>query len=215
MLHNIVVMGNNDLGKMHVKLLQRIPSVVVKSADTFEVEEIDAVVITEKTDRTLQVLHAVANVGKPIFYLQPDFEAKELAKLNDGMKLQVGFNRRFDPHFLHVKEKIANGLLGHVHLVRITNHPIISIHDIDMARFITGQEVKEVFAMRSQVNEIETIIATLKMENNALVIIEASGGNEYDQRLEVFGEQGALTVENVAKTTTQYHSTAGVLSEKP
>jgi|GEM_PF-4133893 len=222
--HNIAVMGNSELGRIHIKLLQRLPHVRIKPIDGDLPEEADAFVIAEKTANAMLFLQAIAKTGKPVIFLQPELNSAELDKLNPTIKLQPGFKRRFDPHFLHVKEKITLGVLGQAHVVKMTNryqqknsphHPVITLHDVDMARFITGQEVKEVFAMQSQLNEVETVVATLKMENNMLVTINASCQDEYDQRLEVFGEQGALVVDNVCKTTTHYFSAAGVLSEKP
>ena len=79
------------------------------------------------------------------------------------VKLQVGFNRRFDANFTKVKEMVSKGKIGEPHILKITSRdpappPIeyikgsggmfldMTIHDFDMARFVVGSEVTEVYA---------------------------------------------------------------------
>lgn len=237
--HNVAVIGNSEISKMHLLALQRLPNVKIQAivgrqsiADQDALItrcDIDAVIITETITNAIQLIQAAAETGKHIFIRQPDFTSTELTILanvlnNHGIKLQVGFKRRFDSHYVHVREQLAAGALGNVHIVKITNRnnnpsgsSCFDIHDYDMAQFITRQKVVEVFGMKTSVPNFETAIVTLKLQKKALVIIDSSAGGNYgfDQRMEVFGEQGALLVDNVTKTNTRHYSHTGIVAEKP
>ena len=140
------------------------------------------------------------------------------------MPFQVGFNRRFDPAHASVAEAVAAGRIGDPHLVRISSRdpepPPLSyvrtsgglfldmmIHDFDMARFVTGSEVVEVFARgavargrRSSrtVGDVDTALVTLVHANGCLTAIDNSRRPPYgfDQRVEVFGSLGMAASEN-------------------
>jgi myo-inositol 2-dehydrogenase/D-chiro-inositol 1-dehydrogenase len=131
-----------------------------------ENKDIDAVVICSSTDTHAQIISEAAQTGKHIFCEKPI--ALDVEKIDQaitavkkaGVKLQVGFNRRFDPSFKKAKDLVASGTIGTPHLVRITSRdpepPPISyikvsggifldmmIHDFDMARYLLDQEVVE------------------------------------------------------------------------
>ena len=98
-------------------------------------------------------------------------------------------------------------------------------HDFDMARFMTGSEVLEVYAAASvrideeigKAGDFDTATATLKFENGAIALIDISrqAVYGYDQRLEVFGEKGAITISNDTQSTTVISNVDGVTAEKP
>ena len=140
-----------------------------------------------------------------------------------GILLQVGFNRRFDPSFARIRQLVASGEIGQPHLVRVTSRdpappPVeyvrasggifldMMIHDFDMARFVTGQEVVEVFAMGGVLVEpqigaagdVDTTIVTLRFDSGALGAIDNSrrAVYGYDQRVEVFGSEGCASADN-------------------
>ena len=159
-----------------------------------------------------------------------------------GVKFQVGFNRRFDHNFKAVKENVDNGEIGDVQIVNITSRdpeapPIeyvkgsggifldMTIHDFDMVRFLSGSEVEEVYAAGEvlvdpkigEAGDIDTAVITLKLENDAIAVInnsrEAAYG--YDQRAEVFGSKGAVEVGNDKTSTAVVSTKDGVKEEKP
>jgi len=198
-------------------------------ADVLSDREIDAVLICSSTDTHATLIEAAARAGKHIFCEKPialdvgaidrALTAVELA----GVKLQVGFNRRFDPGFTRARELVVDGSLGSVHLLKITSRdpgppPLdylkvsggmfldMTIHDFDMARFLVGEEVEEVFAVGSslvdpaigELGDIDTACVTLRFVSGALGVIDNSRRTAYgyDQRAEVFGEKGMVQVGN-------------------
>ncbi len=198
-------------------------------ADALGDREIDAVLICSSTDTHATLIEAAAHAGKHIFCEKPialDLGAIDRALTaveRAGVKLQVGFNRRFDPGFARARELVADGSLGSVHLLKITSRdpgppPLdylkvsggmfldMTIHDFDMARFLVGEEVEEVFAAGSslvdpaigELGDIDTACVTLRFAGGALGVIDNSrrAAYGYDQRAEVFGEKGMVQVGN-------------------
>jgi len=139
-----------------------------------------------------------------------------------GVKLMIGFNRRFDANFARVKQAIDRDEIGKVNMLRITSRdpgapPIeyvkvsgglfrdMTIHDFDMARFLVGDEVDEVFAMAQSVNadiaaagDVDTAVVLLKFRNGVLCYIENSreAAYGYDQRVEALGSKGSVACDN-------------------
>jgi len=213
-----------------------------------ENKDIDAVVICSSTDTHAQIISEAAEAGKHIFCEKPI--ALELGKIDQaitavkktGVKLQVGFNRRFDPSFKKAKDLVVKGTIGIPHLVRITSRdpepPPISyvkvsggifldmmIHDFDMARFLLGQEVVELMAVGSclvdpaigEAGDIDTAIVTLKYEGGAWGTIDNSrkAVYGYDQRIEIFGSEGCVIVGNPKPTEVIINSAKDTISDKP
>lgn len=202
---------------------------------------IDAIVICSSTDTHTRLISEAAEAGKHIFCEKPI--ALDLAEIDRalatvercGVKLQIGFNRRFDSNFHHLHEVIQRGAIGTPHLLRITSRdpvppPIayikvsggifldMTIHDFDMARYLIGSEVEEVYAAGAvlvdpaigEAGDIDTAVITLRFANGALGIIDNSrqAVYGYDQRAEVFGSAGAVEAQNKTPHNT-IHSTAG------
>jgi myo-inositol 2-dehydrogenase / D-chiro-inositol 1-dehydrogenase len=144
-----------------------------------------------------------------------------------GVNLQVGFNRRFDKHFRSVRKLIQEEKIGKLHVVKITSRdPQIppesyikrsggmfrdmTIHDFDMVRYLTGSEVAEVHVKAanlidpvfSKYDDVDTAIITLILHNGAMAVIDNSrqAVYGYDQRIEVFGSNGAIEVDNEVET---------------
>lgn len=213
-----------------------------------ENKDIDAVVICSSTDTHAQIISEAAQAGKHIFCEKPI--ALDVDKIDQaitavkkaGVKLQVGFNRRFDPSFKKAKELVAKGTIGTPHLVRITSRdpepPPISyikvsggifldmmIHDFDMARYLLNQEVVELMAVGSclidpaigEAGDIDTAIVTLKYEKGAWGTIDNSrkAVYGYDQRIEIFGSEGCVTVENKKPTGVIVNGANDIRSDKP
>ncbi len=150
--------------------------------------------------------------------------------------VQIGFNRRFDPNHGHLAARVKAGDIGELHLLRITSRdpeppPMeyvlrsggifvdMTIHDFDMARFVTGSEVVEVYATgQARINpeigdlgDLDTAITVLKHENAAITTIDNSrqAVYGYDQRIEAFGSAGMLISQNVLDHTVSQHDPTG------
>lgn len=195
---------------------------------------IDAVLVCSSTDTHAQMIEEAASAGKHIFCEKPihlDLERiagalKAVAEA--GVKLQIGFNRRFDPNFQHARAVVASGKIGEPHLVRITSRdpappPLAyikvsggifldqTIHDFDMARFLIGDEVEEIYATGGvmvdaaigEAGDIDTALITLRYRSGVLGSIDNSrqAVYGYDQRVEVFGSEGVIIVGNAKAHT--------------
>ena len=209
---------------------------------------IEAIAICSSTDTHADLVIAAAEAKKQIFCEKPvdlsvpkvniAIEAANKAKV----KLQIGFNRRFDHNFARIRELSFSGKIGEIHLVKITSRDPappppayvavsggifldMMIHDFDMARFQSGSEITEVFAAGAvlvdpeigKAGDVDTALVTLKFANGAIGIIDNSrkAVYGYDQRVEVFGSGGALIAENDIPSTVRLYNETGVLGEKP
>ena len=191
--------------------------------------DIDAVLIASPSSRHIEHLVMASDAGKAIFCEKPLglTEADILLALKvihqNNTFLQLGFNRRFDPHFANIQQRVSRDEIGHPHVLKITSRDPccpskeyiaqsgglfmdMTIHDFDMARFIMNSEVIEVFASGAvlinpefeALQDIDTAIVQLRFANGALGVIDNSrqAVYGYDQRLEVFGREGMLWADN-------------------
>ena len=211
-----------------------IPLAVADYSELLNRPELEAIVICSATNTHAQIIQDASQAGKHIFCEKPiDFDLSRidqtLAMVADaGVKLQIGFQRRFDTNFRRLKESMTEGLIGMPHLLRVTSRdpapPPISyiqvsggifldmmIHDFDMARFLINSKVEEVYATGSvmvdpaigQAGDIDTALVTLKFANGVIGTIDNSrqAVYGYDQRVEVFGSQGMLQAGNCQTDT--------------
>ena len=191
--------------------------------------DIQAVVICSSTDTHAQMIEEAATAGKHIFCEKPialdlDRIDRALAVVEEnGVKLQVGFNRRFDSNHTRVRQAVLQGEIGQPHLLHIISRdpappPIeyikvsggifldMMIHDFDMARYLIGSEVEEIYAAGGvmvdpaigEAGDIDTAVVTLRFENGVIGTIDNSrrAVYGYDQRVEVFGSQGSISTGN-------------------
>src|SRR5687768_4347937 len=209
---------------------------------------IDAVAICSSTDTHAKIIIEAAQAGKQIFCEKPialDLETIDTALEaveKAGVKLQIGFNRRFDPNFRKVHTMVAEGKIGTPHIVRITSRdpappPVsyinvsgglfldMTIHDFDMARYLSGSEVEEVYTTAGVLvdpaigvaGDVDTAIITLRFANGAIGTIDNSRKAVYgnDQRVEVFGSGGMIQAHNNTPDQDVYFDAQGVHSAKP
>ena len=190
---------------------------------------IDAVLICSATHTHAKIIMEAAQAGKHIFCEKPidhnlaviDLALAAVEKA--GAKFQVGFNRRFDANYARVRRAIAEGEIGQPQLLHIISRdpapPPISyirvsgglfldmmIHDFDMARFLMGCEVTEVYAAGGVLiapeigaaGDLDTAMVMLKFEGGALGVIDNSrqAVYGYDQRVEVLGSAGSIATAN-------------------
>jgi myo-inositol 2-dehydrogenase / D-chiro-inositol 1-dehydrogenase len=245
---NAKLMAISDINKERSKkLADEFGAQSISADEIIQNFEIDAVLICSSTDTHLKYIIDAAKAGKHIFCEKP--LALDLREIDEalkivqaaGVKLQVGFNRRFDPEFSSAK-KLIHESLGEVLQIKITSRDPgpppseyiknsgglfcdMAIHDFDMARFLTGSEVSEVFSMGScridpqigVLGDIDTAITTLKFENGAMVVIDNCRATNfgYDQRLEIFGKGGMIQVDNKRPHEIVLTSELGSKKEKP
>jgi myo-inositol 2-dehydrogenase / D-chiro-inositol 1-dehydrogenase len=199
------------------------------SVEEILASDLDAVAICSSADSHAELLIAAAEAGKAVFCEKPvSLDLGELDRALAAVEaarvpFQIGFNRRFDPAHESVREAVASGAIGEPHLVRISSRdpappPLeyvktsgglfldMMIHDFDMARYLTGHEVVEVFARGAvriepsfaPAGDIDTALVTLVHEDGCLTAIDNSRRAAYgfDQRVEVFGSAGMAASEN-------------------
>jgi myo-inositol 2-dehydrogenase/D-chiro-inositol 1-dehydrogenase len=209
---------------------------------------IDAVLIASSTDTHAGLIEAAARAGKAVFCEKPiDLDARRveasLAVVKEtGATLMIGFNRRFDPNFAKVHEQLRGGRIGRLEMLAITSRdpgppPLayikvsggmfrdMMIHDLDMARWLLGEEPVEVFAAASclvdpaigAAGDVDTAVVTLKTASGALCQISNSrrASYGYDQRIEAHGEKGMLRAGNIVESSLEYSGSDGIVGEKP
>jgi myo-inositol 2-dehydrogenase / D-chiro-inositol 1-dehydrogenase len=215
---------------------------VAASVEELLESDLDAVAICSSTDTHAELVVAAALAGKAIFCEKPvSLDLRELDRAlaaveSAGTTFQIGFNRRFDPAHAAVRDAVASGAVGEPHLVRISSRdpappPLayvrtsgglfldMMIHDFDMARYLTGSEVVEVFA-RGAVriepalaaeHDVDTALVTLVHEDGCLTAIDNSRRSSYgyDQRVEVFGSKGMAASENPLADTSLVMTASG------
>jgi myo-inositol 2-dehydrogenase/D-chiro-inositol 1-dehydrogenase len=225
-----------------------IRSVTADAREILDDPEIGAVVICSSTDTHADLIMAAAAKGKHVFCEKPvDLTLAKVKAAVDAVerakvKLQVGFNRRFDHNFKRIRDLVREGVIGTPHVVRITSRdpappPLayvkvsggifldMTIHDFDLARYLSGSEVVEVYAKGAVLvdpaigaeGDVDTAIVTLEFQNGCLGVIDNSrkAVYGYDQRVEVFGAAGSLACENDTPTSVVHSGANGVTGDKP
>lgn len=207
-----------------------IPAVAASTSEIMADPSVDAVLICSSTDTHAALIADAARAGKHIFCEKPI--ALDLAKIDAaldavakaGVKLQIGFNRRFDANFARVRRAIESGEIGIPRLIHIVSRdpappPItyvkssggifldMTIHDFDMARFLIGDEVEEVFVSGGvmvdpaigEAGDIDTALTVLRFRNGAIGTIDncRQAAYGYDQRVEILGSLGKIETENL------------------
>ena len=197
---------------------------------------IDALVICSSTDTHADLIEAGAKAGKAVFCEKPvDLSSERIRTClavveKAGTPLMIGFNRRFDPHFAALQQRVAAGEIGEVELVTILSRdpgpPPISyiarsgglfrdmmIHDLDMARFLLGEEPVEVHAVGSslvdpaigEAGDVDTAAVLLKTASGKICQISNSrrATYGYDQRAEVHGSKGMIRAHNIHENAVE------------
>lgn len=179
---------------------------------------------------------------KPVDHnVEEILKIKEMLK-GSGLNYQVGFNRRFDHNFKAAKKAVTDGKIGELNILKITSRdpappPVnyiacsggifldMTIHDFDMVRFLSDAEVEEVYAIGGvmvdkaigDAGDIDTAIITMKLSNGAIAVIDNCRRSSYgyDQRAEIFGSDGQVTVGNDTASNIAISNCEGVAKEKP
>lgn len=208
---------------------------------------IAGVVVASSTDTHLPYSLAAAEAGKAIFCEKPLDQdlgrARESAARFAALdaRLFLAFNRRFDPNFAALQARLAGGAVGNLETLHIISHdpappPVdyirvsggifkdMVIHDFDMARWLLGEEVSEVFASASvlvdpaigEAGDADTAKTILRTASGRLCVISSSrrSGYGYDQRIEAFGSAGMIRAQNQLETTVETWGENGAAADR-
>ena len=208
---------------------------------------IAGVVVASSTDTHLPYSLAAAEAGKAIFCEKPLDQnlaaARQSAARFEALnaRLFLAFNRRFDPNFAALQARLAGGAVGALETLHIISHdpappPVdyvkvsggifkdMVIHDFDMARWLLGEEVAEVFASASvlvdpaigEAGDADTAKTILRTASGRLCMISSSrrSGYGYDQRIEVFGSKGMIRAQNQLETTVETWGEDGAAADR-
>lgn len=224
------------------KLADSLGAKVISTDEIIASEDVDAVIIGTPTDTHYDIIQAAAKAGKAIFCEKP--VDLSVARIEECLKIveqanvpfMTAFNRRFDPNFAALEGKLRDGAIGDVEMVSIMSRdpapPPISyvkssgglfrdmmIHDLDMARFLLGEEPVEIYASGSSLvdpkigaaGDVDTATATLKTASGKICVITCSrrASYGYDQRIEVHGSKGMLRAHNVHENTVEMANEQG------
>jgi myo-inositol 2-dehydrogenase/D-chiro-inositol 1-dehydrogenase len=268
-VHKLALVGAGRIGKIHAAnvlaqpglaleyIVDQLPEAAAELArstgarvatldEVLADRHVDALVIASSTDTHLDYsLRAVA-AGKAVFCEKPiDLDlararsaAAELG--SESARLFIGFNRRFDPHFRRLHDRLRSGEMGELETLHIISHdpappPIdyvkvsgglfkdMAIHDFDMARWLLGDEPVDVYAAGAcvidpaigEAGDIDTAKTLLRTASGKICVISNSrrSGYGYDQRIEAFCSKGLLRAGNVRSSTVEAWGEAGAASE--
>ncbi|MGB1705545.1 MAG: inositol 2-dehydrogenase [Paracoccaceae bacterium] len=233
----------------NAKNLAKIYKVNPRSVDAiFEDNSIEAILIASSTDTHSDFIEKASIAGKAILCEKPvDLSLARAKRCLENTKsnehsIMMGFNRRFDPNFVALKNALDGGEIGTAELLSITSFdpappPIdyvkvsggifkdMMIHDFDMANFLYGELPKSIFVSASAIvdkkigalGDYDTAVATLKYTDGRLAVIKNSrrATYGYDQRIEVLGSKGLLQVQNMVENCIVKSTEMGVESSKP
>lgn len=204
--------------------------------------KIDAVVIGTPTDTHFDLIQKAAKAGKAIFCEKPiDMSVERIVACQSvveqaGISFFTAFNRRFDPNFAAVQSRVAAGEIGNVELLTILSRdpspPPLSyirssggifcdmmIHDLDLSRFLLGEDPVLVMATGSclvdpeigKAGDVDTAAVMLQTESGKICQISNSrrATYGYDQRIEVHGEKGMLRADNMLESSVEVATASG------
>jgi myo-inositol 2-dehydrogenase/D-chiro-inositol 1-dehydrogenase len=217
-------------------------------SEMLTITDFDVVVICSPTHTHADYVEMAAKSGKHIFCEKPlDLSLKRVVEVLDivkksDVKLMLGFNRRFDKEFKKVREIVKKGDIGNPHIVKITSRdpkaPTVNyikqsgglfldmtIHDFDMARYVVGKEVVEVYAKGTvlidpeigEVGDIDTAVIILTYIDGTMAVIDNSreAVYGYDQRVEVFGSKGMIHANNNFQNSHRLYTSRGTQGALP
>ncbi|HET8898158.1 MAG TPA: inositol 2-dehydrogenase [Rhodanobacteraceae bacterium] len=267
-MHNILLIGAGRIGHIHAHnatahprihlsgivdantaaataLANECGSRVAELEQSLADNSIHGVVIASSTDTHLDYALRAAAAGKTIFCEKPVDQdlarARSVAPVLGKARMLVAFNRRFDPNFHALKQRLDSGELGALESLQITsNDPApppasyvavsgglfkdMAIHDFDMARWLLGEEPTRVYAAGSclvdpaigELGDVDTARCILATASGRLCVISNSrrSGFGYDQRIEAYAARGMLRADNVLESSVECWSETGIATDR-
>lgn len=247
----VIAMADPFMNEETEKLIRSygVSKVTKDYKDILNDKDIDAVLVCSSTDTHAAISIEAINAGKHVFCEKPvDHSIEKIQAVADALKehpdikFQVGFNRRFDHNFAAIRKAYDDGKIGEAHILKITSrdpeppNPAyikvsggifldMTIHDFDMACFLTDSDVEELYVNSAvlvdpaigEQGDVDTAIITMKMANGALAVIDNSrkAAYGYDQRAELFGSKGMVATSNDTVSSAVISNADGVTGEKP
>ncbi|MBZ0259020.1 MAG: inositol 2-dehydrogenase [Hyphomicrobiales bacterium] len=218
----------------------------VSVEDILKARDVDAVVIGSPTGFHAEQIQIASNNGKAIMCEKPVslavnaiHETLKVVEKNKSI-LMIGFNRRFDPNIAELESRVRKGDVGNIEIVTVISRdpgppPMdyikgsgglfrdMMIHDLDMARFLMGEEFVVLQALGTSLvdkaiglaGDVDTAAVQMQTASGRIAVITNSrrATYGYDQRMEVHGSKGMLAVRNVHNTTVELHSAQGTQAD--
>jgi myo-inositol 2-dehydrogenase/D-chiro-inositol 1-dehydrogenase len=245
------IVAITDVNRESAQLLAArcgIPKIAESSAAIFADPGIDAVLICSSTDTHADLIVEAAKAGKHIFCEKPIAHSlvqidRALAAVKAaGVQLQIGFNRRFDANFARVRQAVVSGEIGKPSLMHIISRdpgppPLsyirvsggmfmdMTIHDFDMARFLIGDEVEEIYTVGGvmvdpeigKAGDLDTALIVMRFRNGVIGTIDNSrkAVYGYDQRVEILGSDGKIETGNCYPNQAVVSSGKSVYKDLP
>ena len=214
----------------------------------FEDKNVNVIFISSSTSTHIKFIEEGIKNKKVIFCEKPlDLNIKKIVKTlkkvkKKKSKIQLGFNRRYDPGHFSIKKDLDRNKIGRLEKIIITSRdpspPSINylkssggifrdmmIHDFDLCRFYLGKDqIKEIYSttssflpMYSKINDHELATAVMKSNNGVICIITNSRHCSfgYDQRVELFGKNGMLISGNKKIDETEIFNSKSSNNKKP
>ncbi|MCB2013417.1 MAG: inositol 2-dehydrogenase [Sphingobium sp.] len=236
----------DPIGDAATRLANTLGAEVASTDQVFADPAIDAVVVASSTDTHLDHCLSAAKAGKAVWCEKPlDLD---LDRLNEKLpelqpvadRLLLGFQRRFDPNFRALHNRLNAGEIGEIETMHIISHdpappPVsyiavsgglfkdMTIHDFDMARWMLGEKISQVYATASnlvdpaigQAGDVDMAKIILKTESGKMCVISNTrrSGYGYDQRVELYGQGGRLAVGNMVETTVESWTEKGAAAD--
>lgn len=218
----------------------------VSPAQALADPQIGAILVATSTDTHAEFIEAGVKAGKAVLCEKPlDLDATRAKRTLEAVRgakgvLALGFNRRHDPSFNRIKHEIGAGRIGALEVLTITSRDPsppppayvarsgglfrdMMIHDLDMARWLLGEEPVSVYARGSalvdpeigRAGDIDTAVVVLETASGKLCQITNSRrcAYGYDQRIEAFGAKGMVRADNATATTVQTADAGGFGTE--
>ncbi|KAL0112726.1 hypothetical protein PUN28_012177 [Cardiocondyla obscurior] len=213
-----------------------------QSAKVFKDPKVDAVVVASPTYTHEEIVIKALEAKKAVFCEKPIAEnisdtvkCYEIAK-KSGQPLFCAFNRRFDPSYSNVRDRVRNGEVGHIHTIKTVSRdsplPTVDylkmsggifhdciVHDIDMVTWVLGEYPDKVSVLADAnvpeikaIDDFDTIGIVMHFPSGTIGMIDISRNSTYgyDQRLEVFGPKGMVKAENEQPTFVHQYDLHGV-----
>jgi myo-inositol 2-dehydrogenase/D-chiro-inositol 1-dehydrogenase len=222
--------------KAAADLAAEVGAKVASVEDIIKAKDVDAILIATPTPFHAEQIEAGSNAGKAVLCEKP--VSLSVARIEECLKtveknkttLMIGFNRRFDTNFAALEKRLSAGAVGNVEMATIISRDPapppaeyvkssggifrdMMIHDLDLARFLVGEEFVVVHALGAALvdkaigaeGDCDTAAVQMQTKSGKIAVITNSrrASYGYDQRIEVHGSKGMLRAGNVHNTTVE------------